>query len=331
MTSMTETAPLDDQATEKAKKQAQKTTWQSEVKSIAVLLLAVLGFHSFIAKPFYIPSESMLPNLWVGDQLVVTKFPYGWSFVSPTIPNPINILRAPFLSHEDAALEQNSWFFQLPHMNGRLFGNLPQRGDIVVLSPPGRNIDYIKRLIGLPGDRIEIRNGIPVINGAAVKHEARPDLLQPIDNNNKCMAGEDGAPPPYPAYPVGSYGTAITQGKDGKMYCHLPVVRETLPGGRSFDIVQFNNSTADNYGPVTVGPDQVFVMGDNRDYSADSRVDQNLGGLGGPVGWEQLGGRAEFITYSLDGSLHWYNPISWFTALRSGRAGTSLHPTEAQH
>ncbi|MBU6207597.1 MAG: signal peptidase I, partial [Alphaproteobacteria bacterium] len=267
----------------------------------------------FIAKPFYIPSESMLPGLEVGDQIVVTKFPYGWSFVSPTIPNPINILKTPFLSPEDAA--DNSWFVQLPHMDGRLFGHLPERGDVVVLSPPGRNVDYIKRLIGLPGDRIELRNGIPIINGVPVRHDPQPDLLLPVDENTKCLGD-------YNNYPG-----ALTQGKDGKMYCRLPIVRETLPNGRYYNIIQFNDRpSVDNYPPVTVGPNQVFVMGDNRDRSADSRVPEFEEGLGGPIGWEQLGGRAEFITYSLNGSQRWYNPLSWIGALRSGRAGTSLRP-----
>jgi signal peptidase I len=108
------------------------------------------------------------------------------------------------------------------------------------------------------------------------------------------------------------------------MYCRVPIVRETLPNGRSYETVELGKSTEDNFGPVTVPADHVWLMGDNRDDSADSRVPEWQGGLGGPVPWENIGGRAEFITFSLNGSTEWWNPISWIEALRPGRAGRSL-------
>ena len=105
------------------------TDWWGEVKGIFWLVLIVLGFHSFVAKPFYIPSESMLPGLRVGDRLVVSKFAYGWSFVSPTIPNPVAIFKGLVLRRPE-----ESWSVGLPFIHGRLFGSLPTRGDVVIVA-----------------------------------------------------------------------------------------------------------------------------------------------------------------------------------------------------
>jgi signal peptidase I len=263
------------------------TDWWGEIKGIFWLVLAVLAFHSFIAKPFYIPSESMMPVLLKGDRLVVSKFPYGWSWVSPS-------------------------FHIMPPSEGRLLGSLPQRGDIVIVTPPGAKADYIKRVIGLPGDELEMIEGHLFVNGAPIQREERPPLMIPIDGNIPCYPDE--------------FGDFRVRGEDGAYYCRLPIIRETLPEGRYYDTIDLGDSSVDSFARLTVPADHVFLMGDHRDRSADSRVDLEHQGLGGPVPWSNIGGRAEFITFSLDGSSQYLNPISWFTALRGGRAGGSLHP-----
>jgi len=198
-------------------------------------------------------------------------------------------------------------------MKGRVFGHMPKRGDIVIVTPPGTRTDYIKRVIGLPGDVISMRDGTLSINGVAVKRQALAPEMVPIDINSPCGSSTDPALFDF-----------RVRGADGKMYCRVPVVRETLPNGRTYETVELGRSPEDNFDSVTIPADHVWLMGDNRDDSADSRVPEWNGGLGGPVPWENIGGRAEFITFSLDGSSAWWNPITWIEALRSGRAGRSL-------
>jgi signal peptidase I len=264
------------------------TDWWAELRGIFWLVLAVLGFHSLVAKPFYIPSESMMPGLLVGDRLVVTKYPYGYSFVTPT-------------------------FHLLPFIPGRLFGSLPQRGDVVIVTPPGTETDYIKRVIGLPGDTIAVREGVVYLNGKAIPRRAAGTRDIPVDANTRCDPDH--------------YRDRLVRDAGGNRVCRLPIYRETLPNGRSYDTVDLGWSPGDNFAEIRVPKDRVFLMGDNRDNSADSRFSIAQNGLGGPVPWENIGGRAEFITFSLDGSGSW-NPLSWPASFRSGRAGTSLHPTQ---
>ena len=274
-----------------AGRKKKQTDWVGEAKAIFWLILGVLAFHSFIAKPFYIPSESMMPILLKGDRLVVSKYPYGWSWVSPS-------------------------FHILPPSEGRLFGSLPERGDVVIVTPPGQRADYIKRVVGLPGDEIEMINGELIINGTPVKREQQRPAMIPIDENAPCSEAE------FP-------GAKVTGG-NGAGFCRLPIYRETLPNGVSYNTIDLGyTSEVDDVARLKVPAGHVFLMGDNRDKSADSRVSLDNQGLGGPVPVENIGGRAEFITFSLDGTSQYLNPISWFTALRGGRAGGSLHPDEA--
>ena len=262
----------------------------AEVKGAIWLILAVLGFHSLVAKPFFIPSGSMLPTLWIGDRLIVSKWAYGWSYVSPS-------------------------FHVLPFIKGRLFGRLPERGDIVIVKPPGLSSDFIKRVIALPGDTVAVEGGRVWLNGKPVKRQAMPPAIWPVSPNMPC----DGA----------RYDRFLVIAADGARACAVPRFRETLPNGVSYDTLDLGYSPEDDFPPIVIPEGHVFLMGDNRDDSADSRVPADAGGLG-VIPVENLGGRAEFITFSLDGSARLLNPMSWYEALRGARAGTSLRPESEQ-
>jgi signal peptidase I len=256
-------------------------SWRREIQQWAVLILIVLGIHSFIAKPFYIPSESMMANLLVGDRLIVSKFPYGYSYLSPSVPI-------------------------LPKMEGRLFGSLPERGDIIVIKSPSDGADWIKRVVGLPGDTVELRDGEVILNGKALPRTRQPDAEVVVSSNSDC--------PYMPQFRA--------MRADSTPICRFPTFRETLPGGRQYDTLDMALTDRDNFGPVTVPDGFLFLMGDNRDNSMDSRVPPEIGGLG-LVPYENIVGRAEFITFSLDGS-QTLNPLTWWGAMRGDRAFQSL-------
>ena len=254
------------------------TNWASEIWQLFLLVLAVLAVHSLIAKPFFIPSGSMLPSLLIGDRLIVSKFPYGFSYLSPSI----NVL---------------------PEIPGRLFGRLPERGDIAVIKSPRDKTDYIKRVIALPGDTVQMKDGQLWLNGAAVPRVRVGDTEIPVSPNSDCVTPVDAQ-----FRTVDAAGTPV---------CRLPTWRETMPDGRSYLTLDLAQTPQDNTEPAIVPEGHIFLMGDNRDNSEDSRFDPLIGGLGMlPI--ENLVGRAEFLTFSLDGTSGW-NPVSWFTALRQGR------------
>lgn len=274
--------------TEKSEKE--KVNWLAEFRGLGLMLLAVLVFHSLVAKPFYIPSTSMMPGLFVGDRLVVSKYPYGWSWASVS-------------------------FHLMPRGEWRIFGSTPEYGDVVIPVHPERDEDYIKRVVALPGDKLEVREGQIILNGKAVSQEVVPAMRIPYEPELMC----DGAPC------LIGLEDYLSQDADGEQFYEPPTFRETLPNGASYLIIDHLNKRSDNYGPITIPDDHVFVMGDNRDHSADSRAELYESGLGGPIPLENIGGRAEFITFSLDGSTS-LNPLSWFSSMRGKRAWSTLRP-----
>ncbi len=288
MTSLSETHPVSE-----PEKKREKINWFAEIRGLALMLVAVLAFHSLVAKPFYIPSTSMVPSLMVGDRLVVSKYPYGWSWVSAS-------------------------FHVLPRSDWRVWPATPQYGDIVIAVPPDRYEDYIKRVIGLPGDRIAVVNGQVILNGKPVPQKAEPDIRIPVDAQT-C----EGRPC------LGYWDNYRVRAPDGKDYYEVPALRETLPNGATYLVVDTENQMLDNYPETAIPAGHVFLMGDNRDHSADSRAETWERGLGGPVPLANVGGRAEFITFSLDGTTSW-NPATWWSSLRGNRAWTTLRPATAQ-
>lgn len=253
----------------------------SLLRFVLFVALAAWAVRSLIAAPFNIPSGSMLPTLYIGDYLVVSKWPYGYS--------------------------RYSFPFGSPSFEGRVFGHLPKRGDVVVFRHPTEDADLIKRVIGLPGDTIEVRGGVLILNGQAVPRRPLPPARIAVSPNSPCRT----VPPAIPVL--------ATTGK--QPLCVYRAYLETLPGGPSYTVLdQVDNSAGDNFAAVEVPPGHVFVMGDNRDDSDDSRfqpVDQGVGFL--PV--ENLIGRASVTFWSTDGSSSYLKPWTWFTALRARRIG----------
>jgi signal peptidase I len=234
------------------------------IKTIVYAVLIALGIRTLLLEPFNIPSGSMVPTLLVGDYLFVSKFSYGYSKYS--LPS----------------------FLQVP-FSGRIFGSLPHRGDVVVFKlPRDPSIDYIKRIIGLPGDHIQVVNGILMINGNAATRKLIGDY-------------EDDSSSP-------------------------PVLKreylETIPGGPTHLILkETDDGWANNTEEYVVPPGDVFAMGDNRDNSQDSRYLNMVGYI--PM--ENLVGRAQFMFFSVDPVAPWWQVWEWPFEIRWGRLFMGIH------
>ena len=222
---------------------------------VQALLLAVL-IRSLLFQPFSIPSGSMKPTLLVGDYLFVSKFAYGYS--------------------------RYSFPFSPDLFSGRIWGGDPKRGDIAVFRfPPGPKIDYIKRVIGLPGDRVQMIDGVLHLNGEPVKRE-RTGTYSPSDD------GDDAA--------------------------QAAIYTETLPNGVTHETLDITpNSISDNTREYLVPEGHYFMMGDNRDNSADSRANVGF------VPLENFVGRAEMIFFSIGGGSSPLEIWKWPTEMRLGR------------
>lgn len=285
--------PMPPAGPVKAKKEKKQESWWDTIRFLLWLFLAAVVLRTFLFAPFSIPSASMMPNLLVGDYLFVSKWSYGYSRYSFPF-HPINF-------------------------EGRLLGGTPERGDVVVFRHPGGD-DWVKRVIGLPGDTIEVRDGVVILNGRPIPRTQMEPFDLPVSPNSPCPTDRPG---------IENYGVRLTTDANGGQHCLYPRYRETLPGGRSYEVLDQGLSIpADNFAngaPITVPPGQLFVMGDNRDDSLDSRFpadvpDERARGVGLlPI--DNVLGRAALGFWSTDGSAQWLLPWTWFTAARWSRIG----------
>ena len=265
--------PVDGGTAPKPKSETRET-----LTFLVKLILVVAIFRSFFFSPFSIPSESMLPRLLIGDYLFISKWNYGYSRYS--LP------------------------FSAPLIPGRIFPRTPARGDVVVFkAPPTAKDDYIKRVIGLPGDTVQMRAGQLILNGVAVPKQRVADFVIPVSPNYGCSAEFQ------------------DEDAEGNPICRYQRFRETLPGGRSYFVLDRGRTLADDTGVYQVPAGNVFLMGDNRDDSADSRFPAVTGGGIGYVPMQNLEGKAVVSFFSTDGSASWLLPWTWVSAARWSRIG----------
>lgn len=229
------------------------------IRTIVYAMLIAGGVRTVAYEPFNIPSGSMIPTLLIGDYLFVSKFAYGYS--------------------------RHSLPFSMGPGGGRIFERIPERGDVIVFKKPTEaKVDYIKRVVGLPGDRIQVKGGILHINGTAVERQRIEDFIE--------------------------------RDRDGNIF-RAPQYMETLPNGKKHRIIESHgdNGPADNTQEYLVPAGHYFMMGDNRDNSADSRFLADVG----YVPAENLVGRAEVLFFSGDGSAALWEVWRWPWAIRYAR------------
>ena len=256
-------ADPEGKATQSGAKEIEQggSAWLETLRTIVIAVVIAVGVRTFAYEPFNIPSSSMEPTLLVGDYLFVSKLSYGYS--------------------------RHSLPFGLPLFSGRILFTKPEVGDVAVFTYPRDNkTDYIKRIVGLPGDKMEVRDGILYINDVPVKREL-------LSASEVAKIG---------------YNDPV-----GLLYY------ETLPSGRRHLIREISDQRPlDNWGPEVVTEGHFFAMGDNRDNSLDSRADV------GQVPFENLVGRAEILFFSHDGSSPWWEFWTWPSTIRFSRIGDAI-------
>jgi len=247
-------------------KKGSKVIWtmlSENIKTVVLAILIAVVIRSFWLEPFRIPSGSMYPTLRVGDYLFVSKYSYGYS--------------------------RYSFPFGLPIFEGRLKYKEPQRGDVVVFKfPQNTHTDFIKRIIGLPGDKVQVKEGRLYING---------EMVERVRNGS---------------YIIDEY---VVMPEFYRQY------EETLPNGVVHQILEISDREriVDDTEEYVVPEDAFFVMGDNRDRSDDSRISVGF------VPKENLVGKARFIFFSHDDKGSLFKPWTWFIAIRWNRFFKGIH------
>jgi len=240
-------------ASEQAEPMSKAAQLWETVSTVLWAFAIAMVLRTFIFQPFHIPSGSMLPGLMKGDYIITSKYSIGYGkYAAAPLP--------------------------FPRKKGRLMERLPERGDVIVFRPEGDNKNFIKRLVGLPGDQIQMQDGVLYINNT-------PAIMQPLSNESF----------------VGSKGNSIP----------VESWKESFPNGTDHIIYDAQkNNPNDNTSLRTVPAGYYFFMGDNRDYSSDSRVPVRRGGAGF-VPTENLMGKAEIVLLSVDNDFVLYKPWTW--------------------
>ena len=239
-----------------------KETWRDTAKTLGIAVFIAVGFRSFLFEPFNIPSGSMIPTLLVGDYLFVSKYSYGYS--------------------------RYSFPFGIVPFEGRIAASEPERGDVTVFRlPSNTSVDYIKRIVGLPGDKVQVKNGVLYLNDTEVPRKSLGTVT--IDN--------------------------------GRRIQQVEAFEETLPNGKSYVVHELGNfDRVDNTPIITVPEGHYFMMGDNRDNSKDSRFLDI-----GTIPAQNLIGRAEFMFFSTDQSAAFWEVWKWPFAVRYSRIFSGIN------
>jgi signal peptidase I len=253
---------MNQAATKVEKKKTVRSELVDTIVVVAEALIIAVLFRTFLFQPFSIPTGSMQSTLMIGDYFVASKFSYGYGKYSFVVPLPVN---------------------------GRLFGSLPQQGDVVVFHNEASNEDYIKRLIGLPGDKVQMKEGRLYLNGTLVEREK---IGETIDRDS--------------------------QNRDAP----VTVYKETLPNGVTHTIQEVSDDQPlDNTAEYVVPEGHYFMMGDNRDRSQDSRVLSAVG----YVPLDNLIGKAEARFFSVKDNRAPWAVWEWPETLRLDRMFQSVY------